>query len=64
MGTIRDFYNLHRFFPEKVMKFALGLFLNEMSNFPPFFIGETSSGYKMEVCLRTTVAQSLCQSAF
>ena len=23
-------------FPEKVLKFALGLFLNEISNFPPF----------------------------
>ena len=36
MGVIRDFYNSHSFLPEKVMKFALGLFLNEISNFPPF----------------------------
>ena len=38
MGVIRDFYNSRSlfFFPEKVMKFALGLFLNEVSNFPPF----------------------------
>ena len=47
MGVICDFYNSDSFFPEKVMKFALGLFLNEISNFPPFyFSGETSSGYK------------------
>ena len=25
------------FFPEKMMKFALGLFLNEITKFPPFF---------------------------
>ena len=48
MGVIRDFYNL-QVFSEKVIKFALGLFLNEISNFPPFcFSGETSSGYKMK----------------
>ena len=34
MGIIHGFYNSHSFFPEKVMKFAL--FLNEISNFPPF----------------------------
>ena len=48
MGVIRDFYNLHSFLPEKVIKFALGLFLNEILNFPPYFSGETSSGYKMK----------------
>ena len=48
MGIIPDFYNSHSSFPEKVMKFALALFLNEISNFPPFFSGETSSGYKMK----------------
>ena len=47
MGVIRDFYNSHSFLPEKVMKFALGLFLNEITNFPPFFSGETSNGYEM-----------------
>ena len=36
MGIIRDFYNPHSFFPEKVIKLALVLFLNEISNFPPF----------------------------
>ena len=49
MSVIRDSYNSHSFFPEKVMKFALRLFLKEMSNFPPFcFSGEASSGYKMK----------------
>ena len=49
MGFIRDFYNSHSFFLKKMMKFAVGLFLNEISNFPPFcFSGETSSGYKMK----------------
>ena len=49
MSVIRDFYNLHSFFPEKVMKFALRLFLREISNFPPFsFSAEKSSGYKMK----------------
>ena len=49
MDVIRNFYNSHNFLPEKVIKFALGLFLNEISNFPPFcFSGETSSGYKMK----------------
>ena len=37
MGVIPYFYNWHSFFfPKKVMKIALGLFLNEISNFPPF----------------------------
>ena len=46
MGVRRDFYNPHSFVPGKVMKFALGLFLNEISNFPPFYFSvETSSGY-------------------
>ena len=48
MSVIRDFYNSHGFLPEKVTKFALGFFLNEISNFPPFSSGETSSGYKMK----------------
>ena len=49
MGIICGFYNSDSFFfREKVMKFALGLFLNEISNFPPFFSGETSTGYKMK----------------
>ena len=48
MGVIRDFHTPHSFFREKVMKFALWLFLNEISNFPPFFSSETSSGYKMK----------------
>ena len=49
MGVIRDFYNLHSFFyPKKVMKFAFGLFLNEISNFLPFFSDVTYSGHKMK----------------
>ena len=48
MRVIRDFYNPHSFFPKKVMKFALGLFLNEISNLPPFFSGEKSSCHKMK----------------
>ena len=38
MGVIRDFYDSDSFLPEKLMKFALGLFLNEIWNFPPFFL--------------------------
>ena len=61
MGVVRDFYNSHSLFPEKEMKFVLGLFLNEISNFPPFcFSGETASEYNIKVRLRTTVAQSMC----
>ena len=48
MGAFSDFYNSHNFLPQNVMKFALGLFLNEISNFPPFLAGETSSGYMMK----------------
>ena len=48
MGVIHDFYNSHSFLPEKAMKFVLGLFLNEISNFKPFFSGETPSGYKVK----------------
>ena len=36
MDVIRDFYYSHSFFPEKIMKFALELFLNEISNFRHF----------------------------
>ena len=54
MGVVRDFYNSHSLFPEKVITFVLGLFLNEISNFPPFcFSSETYSGSNGKVRLRT-----------
>ena len=47
MSVIR-YFNSHSYFM-KVMKFALGLFLNENFELPAIlFSGETSSGYKMK----------------